>query len=100
MLDDFEQMDRRARDYSRNGQRLLASDLVFSDGIEKWTRARGRAARLAEGETLLAGIDPARDSLMAGPRGGHLGLLLMFVLKYRCRALLFPLPFQFLRPFP
>ena len=28
-------MDRRARDYARNGQRLLASDLIFSDGIEK-----------------------------------------------------------------
>ena len=34
-FEDFEQMDQRAREYARNGQRLLASDLVFSDGIEK-----------------------------------------------------------------
>ena len=31
---DFEQMDRRARDYTRNGQKLLASDLIFADGLE------------------------------------------------------------------
>lgn len=34
-FEDFEEMDRRAREYARNGQRLLASDLVFSDGIGK-----------------------------------------------------------------
>lgn len=33
-LQDFEQMDRRARDYTRNGQKLLASDLIFADGLE------------------------------------------------------------------
>ena len=82
-LDDFEQMDRRARDYSRNGQRLLASDLVFSDGIEKMDVAvtAVERARLAEVETLLAGIARGRrDSLMAGAGAAVLGLLLMFVL--------------------
>lgn len=33
-LQDFEQMDRRARDYSRNGQKLLSADLIFADGLE------------------------------------------------------------------
>jgi hypothetical protein len=33
-LADFERMDRRARDYTRNGHRLLASDLIFADGLE------------------------------------------------------------------
>ena len=33
-LQDFEQMDRRARDYARSGQKLLASDLIFSNGYE------------------------------------------------------------------
>ena len=33
-LQDFEQLDRRARDYVRNGQKLLASDLIFADGLE------------------------------------------------------------------
>jgi hypothetical protein len=33
-LQDFERIDRRARDYTRNGQKLLASDLIFADGLE------------------------------------------------------------------
>lgn len=33
-LQDFEQMDRRARDYARSGQKLLASDLIFANGVE------------------------------------------------------------------
>jgi hypothetical protein len=33
-LEDFEQMDRRARDYARSGSKLLASDLIFADGLE------------------------------------------------------------------
>ncbi len=32
-LQDFEQMDRRARDYARAGQKLVASDLIFADGF-------------------------------------------------------------------
>jgi hypothetical protein len=41
-------MDRRARNYASNGQRLLASDLVFSDGIEIM-------------EAALAALDRARE---------------------------------------
>ena len=33
-LQDFEQMDRRTREYMRSGQHLLASDIIFSDGLE------------------------------------------------------------------
>jgi CHASE3 domain sensor protein len=33
-LQDFDQIDRRARDYVRNGQPLLASDVIFADGLE------------------------------------------------------------------
>jgi hypothetical protein len=83
VLDDFEQMDRRARDYSRNGQRLLASDLVFSDGIEKTDAAVAAVerARRAEAETALAAISRGRrEALMAGAGAAALGLLLMFVL--------------------
>src|SRR4030095_11900696 len=32
-LQDFDQIDRRARDYVRNGQALLASDVIFADGL-------------------------------------------------------------------
>lgn len=51
-LQDFEQMDRRARDYARSGQKLLASDLIFADGLETTagaTTALGRA-RESEGQ--------------------------------------------------
>jgi hypothetical protein len=88
-LDDFEQMDRRARDYSRNGQRLLASDLVFSDGIEKTDAAVAAVerARRAEAETSLAAIDRGRrEAFMAGAGAAALGLLLMFVLVPLPRA--------------
>ena len=34
-LEDFERMDARAREYARGNQRLLASDLIFSDGLEQ-----------------------------------------------------------------
>lgn len=33
-LDEFARFDRRARDYASTGQKLLASDLIFSDGLE------------------------------------------------------------------
>lgn len=48
-LQDFEQMDRRARDYARSGQKLLASDLIFADGFETTTGA-------------IAALDRARDA--------------------------------------
>jgi hypothetical protein len=34
VLADFERVDRRAREYARGEQRLIASDLIFSDGLE------------------------------------------------------------------
>ena len=33
-LDDFAQLDRRARGYTGSGQNLLASDLIFGDGLQ------------------------------------------------------------------
>lgn len=48
-LQDFEQMDRRARDYARSGQKLLASDLIFADGLERTAGA-------------IAAVDRARDA--------------------------------------
>ena len=48
-LRDFEQIDRRARDYTRSAQKLLASDLIFADGLEATTAA-------------IAAVDRARDA--------------------------------------
>jgi hypothetical protein len=71
-LQDFEQTDRRARDYARSGQKLLASDLIFADGLEitgaiaasidqaRTIETRARAARLASAHRLeLGGLGAA-----------------------------------------
>jgi hypothetical protein len=61
IFQDFEQMDRRARDYARGGQRLLASDMIFSDGLDLTAAGveavqRAAAAERALHETSLEGI--------------------------------------------
>jgi hypothetical protein len=82
-LEDFEQMDRRAREYVRGGQRLLASDLIFSDGIEKMDGAVAaiERARMAEStatqETIAA---RRREQLLAAGGIAALALLIVFVL--------------------
>jgi hypothetical protein len=86
-LDDFEQMDRRARDYVRNGQRLLASDLVFSDGIERIDAAtaaveRAQAAVLAASDAELQQRE--RKQWMAAGGAAALSILTL--------GLLIPLP--------
>ena len=48
-LGDFERMDGRVREYCRGNQRLLASDLIFSDGLEKT-------------EAIAVALDAARDA--------------------------------------
>ena len=57
-LQDLLQMDRRARDYARSGQKLLASDLVFSDGLALTDGATTalEQARLAEIDSCAAAI--------------------------------------------
>jgi hypothetical protein len=88
-LEDFEQMDRRAREYTHGGQRLLASDLVFSDGIEK---IDGAVASLERARSLEAGV---RDEEVQQGRWAQVmtlggaaaaGFLLL--------ALLTPLPYE------
>ena len=51
-MKDFEQMDARAREFTVAGQRLLASDLIFSDGLEMTAAIAGAVAtaRFAEAE--------------------------------------------------
>lgn len=52
-LQDFEQMDGRVREYVRTGQHLMASDVIFSDGLEMTERVWRdvQLARLAEQQT-------------------------------------------------
>ena len=58
MLDDFEQMDRRVREYVSGGQILMASDIIFSDGLEitegVWTEVqRAQRAEQAERDRVI-----------------------------------------------
>lgn len=63
-LQEFERIDRRARDYASANQNLLASDLIFSDGLETTTRILSALdrARLTESDALAS-------SRAAGRRG-------------------------------
>jgi CHASE3 domain sensor protein len=82
-LEDFEQMDRRAREYVRGGQRLLASDLVFSDGIEKMDGAVSAIdrARLAESTAMQETIGiRRREQLLAAGGAAALAILIVFML--------------------
>jgi hypothetical protein len=62
-LGDFERMDARVREYCRGNQRLLASDLIFSDGLEK-TEAMTAALDAAS----TAELRQADDSVSASRR--------------------------------
>ena len=69
-LEDFERMDARAREYARSNQRLLASDLIYSDGFEKSTavfdaleRARAEVAGFNHATTSAS---DRRKLLIAG----------------------------------
>ena len=82
-LQDFEQMDKRARDYARNRQLTLASDLVFTDGFDL-TRKAGEAIERAATAELIHHDREAADlrrnqfvALAAAAGVATLGLLLL-----------------------
>ena len=82
-------MDRRAREYVRGGQRLLASDLVFSDGIEKMDAAvaaieRAQAAERAAADSAIKAR--RQEQLLAVGGAAALGVLIVFVLVPLPRA--------------
>ena len=61
-LQDFAQMDQRARDYTRGQQLTLASDMLFADGLELTRRAGEAMDRAATSEQVAA------DAALAGTR--------------------------------
>jgi hypothetical protein len=80
-LQNFERMDRRAREYAAGDQKLLASDLIFSDGLESTEEIitaleQARYVEVADaGSSRSAG---RRDQLMYA--GGGVGVMLLALL--------------------
>ena len=91
-LQDFVQMDQRARDYTRNQQLTLASDMVFADGIDLTKRAGDAIARAATAEQVArdaAAATRQRSQVLAlaGAAGiTLLGLLLLVPGRRRTEA--------------
>src|SRR5262245_24982411 len=83
-LRDFEQMDVRAREFTRTRQLTAAANLVFTDGLELTKKAAGAIESGVNVE--LSGIDTARDSLRRkqayalAAAGGIVGLTLLLLL--------------------
>ena len=82
-LDEFTRMDRRARDQAASGQKLLASDLIFSDGFE----ASGQilaALDAARGAEIAAASDQRtqarNEQLMYGAGAGLIALVAVLLL--------------------
>jgi GAF domain len=83
-LEDFEQMDRRVREYARGGQRLLASDLIFADGLEMTQAAQTHVARAQADErtaawTALRASDWRQAAVVATTGAAALIVILLLV---------------------
>lgn len=82
---DFEKMDTRAREYARTDQRLLASDLIYADGIEMTQSVINQldAAREAQraDDAARQHILRARQHALAGGTAG-LGLFFLLLLAF------------------
>ncbi len=82
-IDDLGRVDKRAIEHVRNGQRLLASDLVFNDGFKLNDAALAslEQARLGETQARQNAIDTFRDrqafALIAGSAASMLTALLL-----------------------
>ena len=88
-LQDFEQMDRRVRDYVRGGQKLLASDLIFADSIEiagamTGSLEQARLAELQAGDASAAAL--RRQQLVAAGFAAVVALLVIALLLPRHEA--------------
>ena len=82
-LNEFTRSDKRAAEYARNDQRLLASDVVLGDGFERTGAALAaiEQARSAEAQTREAGISVYRSrQVFALTAGGAAAVLVVLLL--------------------
>ncbi|HEY2907047.1 MAG TPA: GAF domain-containing protein [Vicinamibacterales bacterium] len=82
-LNEFDSVDKRARDYIKSGQELMAADVVFTEGGQLAATAARQveAARMAEHQTLDLTEASARklEAAVAGGAAGFAGLLLLLL---------------------
>lgn len=80
-LTEFAAVDKRARDYLKSGQQLMAGDVIFTEGGQTAATAARQleAARLAEHQALDA-ANGARRRLEAIAAGGAAGVAALMVL--------------------
>ena len=82
-LSEFGQVDRRARGYASGGQRLLASDVIFSDGlqaVERLTAALDRAGKAIAESNRLGTAEATRQQAMTAGGAAALAILALFLM--------------------
>lgn len=88
-VEDFEQIDKRARSYTSAGQKLLAADVIFSDGLEAAGRILAAleqaGAATAQWNGALAAT-ATRDQAKAAGGAAVIALLALLLLMPRAVA--------------
>ena len=88
-LGDFAEMDRRARDYTRQGQPGQASDMIFADGLELTKRigeglTLAATAELVAHDAAAAQVQRTQAQALAGAAAvTTIGLVLLVVIPRR-----------------
>jgi hypothetical protein len=81
-IENFQKLDNRVQDHVRDGNPLLAADLIFSDGLEATGTARTQinaalAAELKLRQSELAELRANQLTVMEGTAGGVLLVILL-----------------------
>lgn len=83
-LEAFARIDRRARDQASNGQKLLASDVIFSDGLETTGQIIAAFDEVAAAEALAATTARASartQQAMYAAGAAAIALVILFLLS-------------------
>ena len=81
-LTDFSRVDRRAREYASSGQKLLASDIIFGDGLERTQQVLAALdeTKTAEAAAASTATAAARREMAKMAGGGAAVALLVLLL--------------------
>lgn len=82
-IDEFEARDRRVRSYASEGQKLLAADVIFADGVDASARIHATIERTAEAAALDRTAERrllARDQALAAGAAAGGAVLIMLLL--------------------